>query len=316
MRPQVLNAGAALLVMVTGCAANSAPASDPVRAIVSVKHHGQWCILSGTQSGQLRWQLESDLSVVDEVFGFNALTDVVPYRDSSVAGGTFGVVVVDGDHKTRTLRHSSASELVTDLGLMGDGTLAVGIGDDCPDPEASAGGVYLVQDHWRAGRRAVVQAASRIEGTKSDVNRILCLEDAICFGTLDCRVGMWRNGVAWVTSVSGQVFSLAAQADILVGTRDGRLTALSRETGQILWAISAHSGALSSICVTGNRVYTAGEEGKIRCWDLSRRMSMGEIFCERSLTCMAISRDGKKLLTGHRSGAVREWPIFGLGDVD
>ncbi len=101
-----------------------------------------------------------------------------------------------------------------------------------------------------------------------------------------------------------------ADADLVVGTRDGVLSRFDVRSRTRIWSTKAHAGHLNMITVIpgGNAVASVGRDKDLHIWDLVNGDLRVRLFRhERQIFAVNASSDGRTLVTGGLEGDVRIW---------
>jgi eukaryotic-like serine/threonine-protein kinase len=69
------------------------------------------------------------------------------------------------------------------------------------------------------------------------------------------------------------------------------------------------NGGLSALAYTTDGFITCGDDGTMRAWNRESFQSRNLATVDATIRCLAISRDGRRLLTGDESGHVRLWSL-------
>ena len=109
----------------------------------------------------------------------------------------------------------------------------------------------------------------------------------------------WANTVAW-NQTGTQIVS---------GGEDGKLKHWSAGTGNRLWETAAHTDRVTSLAFEPNGLISVGGDGLIKRWNLQTRSA--EVIGEQSgqINHVAISPDGKNVLTAGSDRTLRIWPL-------
>ncbi|MCE9529939.1 MAG: serine/threonine protein kinase [Planctomycetes bacterium] len=121
-----------------------------------------------------------------------------------------------------------------------------------------------------------------------------------------------RQKRAFEMSATGGIHASALSPDAkraLTGNEDGLLILWDCGKGQVIRQWSAHASAVRAVVFLPNGFASAGDDGVIRIWD-------GVTFKARDLTghenavhSLAVSPDGKRLLSSGFDGTVRLWSV-------
>ena len=101
-------------------------------------------------------------------------------------------------------------------------------------------------------------------------------------------------------------------AELLVGTEDGQLHALSTKDGSELRKFSAHEGIVRAIArpADGDWVVTGGADGRIGLWAASDGARRGQLLAhEGGVTGLALAPDGASILSGGADATLRLWML-------
>ena len=132
---------------------------------------------------------------------------------------------------------------------------------------------------------------------------------------LDVSDQRWQPDVL---SFESTPVSLAfADEDLLVGTRDGFISRIDKDSLSSVWRTKAHAGHLNMICVIphSESIASVGQDKYLHIWDLlngDRRIRL--LRHEHQVFAVDSSVDGRTLVTGGLEGEVRLWITKGAED--
>lgn len=136
---------------------------------------------------------------------------------------------------------------------------------------------------------------------------------------------LYRHPTRQFTAYSIQI---SPDGQLLIsGGSDKIITIRSLSSGKVLRTLSGHSGSVYTVAVTpdGQTVVSGSSDNTIKVWDLrtaliqSRALSDG-LICTLSghsaeVTCVAISLDGKVLVSGSNDTTIQVWQLPVGGEV-
>jgi WD40 repeat protein len=96
-----------------------------------------------------------------------------------------------------------------------------------------------------------------------------------------------------------------ADASLLLGTADGKVTAVKVADGQAAFSITHEGGLRTFVIAPDSKTFaTGGEKGDVRVWNLSDGSAVGNAITGfgSPVQVLSFSPDGKKLLAGTASG--------------
>ncbi|HYP27220.1 MAG TPA: hypothetical protein VE262_10925 [Blastocatellia bacterium] len=137
----------------------------------------------------------------------------------------------------------------------------------------------------------------------------------LALGLYDGTVKLWdvesRQDIATFKKHEGIVYSLAFSPDgktLASGGYDYTLRLWDVHSRKEINTLKGHNGAVRSIDFSpdGRRIATASEDETVRLWDTNSRKELMTLKCEFTLTSIAFSSDGKRLVGGGDHG-VRWW---------
>jgi WD40 repeat protein len=180
-----------------------------------------------------------------------------------------------------------------------------------PDPLAD---MVLSRAAYAPGTVRVYRAhKSRVLGLTLDERRNIVVSAAA-----DCTVAVWQLhhgtllGQHQLHNAPVCCVSLAPNGEIaLSGDTSGRLCLWQVDTGRILQQWDGHTGAISDVAwlPDGQRAISASAD-TIYIWDVLNGVRVGKLLGHSgSLNCLALSGDGKLLLSGGEDHHVRLWDV-------
>jgi eukaryotic-like serine/threonine-protein kinase len=121
-----------------------------------------------------------------------------------------------------------------------------------------------------------------------------------------------NSGAVWAVSLD------AGNRTAVMGIDDGSVRLWDVPSEGIKGTIAAHGGTVwvARFTPDGDRIVTAGDDGWVKLWNPAT-LTVERLFEHpSSVRSVAISKDGKRLYTGDRTGTLRVWAIDGVSPVD
>jgi eukaryotic-like serine/threonine-protein kinase len=109
---------------------------------------------------------------------------------------------------------------------------------------------------------------------------------------------------------AGPLWSLAVTGDgkgLAMGTDDGRVKFWDIGGEKVAWTLNAHKGTIWSLALSSQYLATASDDGPAKVWDLNTRHELHALANSAGTRSLAFDPEGKRLLTGGRSGMVKVW---------
>jgi eukaryotic-like serine/threonine-protein kinase len=109
---------------------------------------------------------------------------------------------------------------------------------------------------------------------------------------------------------SGPLWSLAVSADgknLAMGADDGTVTFWDIAAEKVVWSRPAHKGTIWALALSPEYFATGSDDGPAKIWDLSTQKERHVLKDSAGTRALAFDADGKRLLSGERSGKVKLW---------
>ncbi len=122
----------------------------------------------------------------------------------------------------------------------------------------------------------------------------------------------------WPVHVERAALS-AGDRTLLAGGRDGSLSFVDLETGEVRRVGRAHSAGIADAAFTadGLRAVSVGVDGRVVVWDVRRAEAIETLAGDGSaIAGLALARDGGTLYTATRDGTVFVWDLAGSRRLD
>jgi eukaryotic-like serine/threonine-protein kinase len=114
----------------------------------------------------------------------------------------------------------------------------------------------------------------------------------------------------------GRIWSLAFSRDgrlFASGGEDNALKVWDALTGRELFTLSGHKGPVFSVAFgPGDLLASASADKTVKLWDLKSRQEIRTLEFQAPVRTLALSVDGRRLMTGDTSGTVQVWDVFTL----
>jgi len=218
---------------------------------------------------------------------------------------------------------------ITSLYLVADGTMVVGSG---------GGVVELVKQRLRAGgktdgKKRVGKSETRLAtptcpllvalntaNVDSSVTSIQLMKDLILVGTVNCELFTIRTGDFDVTCVftchTSVVYDLAFPHDysgVFATASKNDVRVWSVDTLRELLRITVQNFTCSGVLFSfdGSQIVTSWDDGNIRIFtpETGRLLYAINNCHNKGVSAIAMSKDGRKLLSGGGEGQVRVWRV-------
>lgn len=112
---------------------------------------------------------------------------------------------------------------------------------------------------------------------------------------------------------SGTLWSVAVSSDgkhLAMGTTDdGRVKYWDIAGERVVWNLNAHKGTIWTLALSPQHLATASDDGPAKIWDLASRQLVFALDNSAGTRALAFDREGRRLLTGGRTGAVKVWDV-------
>ncbi|MGK7878896.1 MAG: WD40 repeat domain-containing protein [Crocosphaera sp.] len=134
-------------------------------------------------------------------------------------------------------------------------------------------------------------------------------------GSIDTSLRIWDltgdNLIKTLTGHEGSIRTLIISEDgkiIISGSTDKTIKLWDIQTGKLLKTLTGHLGNLQTFCLYSSYLLAGDEIGKIYVWDLKTAALLYSWQAhEKGIQAIAITQDGKRLLTGCQGGKVQLW---------
>ncbi len=134
-------------------------------------------------------------------------------------------------------------------------------------------------------------------------------------GSIDTTLRIWdlkgSNLIKTLTGHEGSVTTLIISEDgqmIISGSTDKTIRLWHLKTGKLLKTLTGHSGSLRTFCLYSSYLLAGDETGKIYVWDLKTAALLHSWNAhQKSIQAIAISQEGRRLVTGCQGGKVQLW---------
>ncbi len=111
---------------------------------------------------------------------------------------------------------------------------------------------------------------------------------------------------------AGPLWSLAVSKDgknLAMGTDDGTVKFWDIATATVDWTLKAHKGTIWSLALSPQYLATGSDDGPAKIWNLHTRQELHALGDAAGARSLAFDSEGKRLLVGERSGAVKVWDV-------
>ncbi|GLC47015.1 hypothetical protein PLESTB_001724000 [Pleodorina starrii] len=101
-------------------------------------------------------------------------------------------------------------------------------------------------------------------------------------------------------------------AQVVAAGSDRALLVWDATSGRHRHTLTGHSGPVTAVALSPldcRLAVSVSEDRSFKLWDLGRGFSVRSVPCARMPLCLAISRDGNTVVTGHLDGSVLLWDV-------
>ena len=143
-------------------------------------------------------------------------------------------------------------------------------------------------------------------------------ETVVVSGGQDAHVRFWDGSSLepiGATKAPSCVMALAMDPDaerVFAGCRTWEILVLDKESRAITATLTGSSGPVNNLVVSsdGTKLYSAGDDGKVRIWDLATNKETSSIDFGAAVKCLAVNEDGTRIYV---AGASKDLKVYGLG---
>ncbi len=143
-------------------------------------------------------------------------------------------------------------------------------------------------------------------------------ETVVVSGGEDSHVRFWDGSSLeplGATKAPSCVMSLAMDPDaerVFAGCRSWEILVIDKETRAVKATLEGSAGPINNLVVSadGAQLYSAGDDGKVRIWDLATNKETSSIEFGAPVKCLAVSEDGSRIYV---AGVSKDLRVFGLG---
>jgi hypothetical protein len=141
-----------------------------------------------------------------------------------------------------------------------------------------------------------------------DAKTIACVGENLSFWSVEQALVKTR-----LDGIESRTVDVSRDGQWLVTSQGRDLVLFSWKEGRVVRQMRGHNDRIESVCASpdGRHVASADSVGHIFWWSLESgtELSRREFAHQGSILCLALSSDGKQLLSGGKDGNVRLWQI-------
>ncbi|XP_067680643.1 zinc finger protein 106-like [Haliotis asinina] len=164
--------------------------------------------------------------------------------------------------------------------------------------------VFEVKNHrHKDSFQCAYQAIHCISSAREGGSKLICVSaQDTTISVCDARSGLPVRILGGHKKTSFSVIS--SDHFVFSGSGDRTVMMHNLHTGKLEWTFKEHGGIVTSVCVEGNTLYSAGFDRLVRCFDIKSHALKKMYYGAGKGVIMSIEVHGDELYTGSREGHV------------